>query len=141
MSDRLTDLVGSDGTRAEVALITFTTDAELDGYQQRRQLRFPVLIDADRSAYDTYGMGQGSFLGVWGWRSLRRYWQILRPSGPGSRNDLQPSTEDTRQLGGDMVIDPDGRLAWGHWSMRSTDRPSVDDIVHAVANTTERAQS
>jgi hypothetical protein len=139
--DRLTDITGSDGTRAEVALITFTTDAELDAYQRRRQLPFPILIDADRSVYVSYGLGQGSFLDVWGWRAVRRYWEILRRAGPGSRGDLQPATEDTRQLGGDMVIAPDGRLAWGHWSSRSTDRPSIDDVVQAVADATAKALS
>jgi len=139
--DRLTDIAGTHGTRAEVAMITFTTDDELDVYQQRRQLPFPVLIDADRGVYRAYGLGRGSVLDVWGWRALRRYWQILRPSGPGSRNDMHAATEDVRQLGGDMVIAPDGRLAWGHWSANSADRPSVDDIVHAVTDAEAAARS
>lgn len=141
MSDRLADVAGPNGERSHVALITFTTPGEVAAYQQRRQLPFPILVDADRHVYESYGMGQGSFLDVWGWRAIRRYWQILRPSGPGSRDDLQPATEDTRQLGGDMVISPDGRLVWGHWSNRSTDRPSVDDIVHAVADATAKTPS
>ncbi|MGB3734527.1 MAG: peroxiredoxin-like family protein [Ilumatobacter sp.] len=136
MSDRLDEIAGPRGERSHVALITFTTPDEVVAYQQRRRLPFPILVDAERDVYDAYGMGRGSFLDVWGWRALRRYFQILRPSGPGSRRDLQPATEDTRQLGGDMVIAPDGRLAWGHWSVRSTDRPSVDDIVHAVTEAT-----
>lgn len=136
MRDRLDEVAGPDGERASVVMITFTTSGELDGYQQRRRLPFPILLDPDRQVYDAYGMGRGSFLDVWGWRAIRRYWQILRPSGPGSRSDLRPATEDTRQLGGDIVIAPDGRLAWGHWSERSTDRPSVDEIVRAVAEAT-----
>lgn len=122
-------------------LITFTTSEDLDGYQRRRRLAFPILLDTDRHVYDAYGMGRGSFLDVWGWQAIRRYWQILRPSGPGTRADLQATTEDTRQLGGDMVIAPDGRLAWGHWSERSTDRPSVDEIAHAVAEATAGTRS
>lgn len=140
MSDRLDEITGPGGRRATVALITFTTPDEVAAYQRRRDLPFPILIDERRDVYDAYGMGQGSFLDVWGWRAIRRYWQILRPSGPGRRRDLRPATEDTRQLGGDVVIAPDGRLAWAHWSVRSTDRPSVDDIVRAVdAATTGRS--
>lgn len=139
--DRLDEVAGARGEQAEVVLITFTTPEELDAYQLRRQLRLPILIDADRSVYRAYGMGRGSFLDVWGWRSVRRYWQILRPSGPGRRRDLHATSEDTRQLGGDMVIAPDGRLSWGHWSTRSTDRPSVDDILRAVADATATARS
>ena len=141
MRDRLTDVAGSNGTLAEVVLITFTTKDELDMYQQRRHLPFPILVDADRSVYRSYGLGRASFLDVWGWNAIRRYWQILRPSGPGTRADMHAATEDTRQLGGDMVIAPDGRLAWGHWSANSADRPSVDDIAHAVADATERTRS
>ncbi len=132
MSDRLDEVRGGNGERAAVVLITFTTPDELAAYQRRRRVPFPILIDSDRSVYHAYGLGRGSFLDVWGWRALRRYWQILRPSGPGSRDDLHTPTEDTRQLGGDMVIAADGRLVWGHWSDRSTDRPSVDEIVQAV---------
>ncbi len=141
MRDRLDEVAGPHGERAAVVLITFTTPEELDAYQQRRQLRFPILIDSDRTVYDAYGMGRGSFLDVWGWSAARRYWQILRPSGPGSRDDLQSPTEDTRQLGGDMVIAPDGRLAWGHWSSRSSDRPGVDDIVRAVSDARAKERS
>ena len=141
MSDRLDEIAGPDEERSHVALVTFTTPDEAAAYQQRRQLPFPILIDEDRTVYRAYGLGRGSFLDVWGWRAVRRYWQILRPSGPGSRHDLQPTSEDTRQLGGDMVIAPDGRLAWGHWSLNSSDRPSVDEIVHAVSEATTQASS
>lgn len=113
-------------------LVTFTTDVELDAYQHRRAVAFPILVDADRSVYAAYGMGRGSFRAVWGLATLRRYWQILRPSGPGSVSDLGAATEDTRQLGGDIVIAPNGTIVWGHWSTGPADRPSVDDIVDAV---------
>ena len=141
MSARLDDIAGPGRARAHVALVTFTTPDEVAAYQQRRRLPFPILIDADRHVYNAYGLGRGSFLDVWGWSAVRRYWQILRPSGPGRRSDLQPTSEDTRQLGGDMVIAPDGRLTWGHWSLRSTDRPSVDEIVEAVAEATATTSS
>lgn len=141
MSDRLDDITGPNGERPHLALITFATPDDVVAYQQRRRLPFPILVDSQRRVYDAYGMGRGSFLDVWGWRAIRRYWQILRPSGPGSRRDLQPATGDTRQLGGDIVIAPDGRFAWGHWSVRSTDRPSVDEIVHAVVDATEMVES
>ena len=143
MRDRLDEITGpgSSTSEVEVVLVTFTTDAELDEYQRRRQLPFPILLDADRSVYTAYGLGRGSFLDVWGWHAVKRYWQILRPGGPGSWRDLSSPTEDTRQLGGDMVIGPDGRLAWGHWSSVSTDRPSVDEIVAAVRQACEGTTS
>lgn len=141
MSARLDEVAGPDEQRATIVLVTFTTPDQITAYQRRRNLPFPILVDEQREVYDAYGMGRGSFLDVWGWRAFRRYWQILRPSGPGDRHDLHQATEDTRQLGGDIVITPDGRLSWAHWSVRSTDRPSVDEIVRAVsdASSTERS--
>jgi peroxiredoxin len=118
-------------TDAELVLVTFTTAELLDEYQQRRELSVPILIDRDRAVYAAYGLGRGTIGQVWGWATLRRYAQILRRSGRGLA-DLAPTTEDTRQLGGDFVIAPDGRLSWGFWSEGPSDRPSVDDVLRAV---------
>lgn len=131
VSDRFRDAAAA-SPPAQVVLVTFTTDTELAAYQERRAVPFPILIDAERRVYAAYGLGRGSLRTVWGLRTLRRYWQILRPSGPGVLDDVGAATEDTRQLGGDIVIAPNGTVAWGHWSTGPADRPSVDDIVGAV---------
>jgi hypothetical protein len=88
-----------------------------------------VLRDIDRNAYTAFGLGRGSFLRVWGSRAARRYASLLRADGFGG---LHRPIEDTRQLGGDFVIDPDGRLAWAFWGAGPDDRPSVDDLIAAV---------
>jgi len=116
---------------AELVLLTFTTADLLDEYQERRDLSIPILIDANRDVYATYGLGRGSIGRIWGWATLRRYAQILRRSGRGMA-DLVAATEDTRQLGGDFVVAPDGRLSWGYWSEGPADRPSVNDVLEAV---------
>ena len=41
-------------------------------------------------------------------------------------------TEDTRQLGGDVVVDRDGRLAYLFRSSEPDDRPAVDELVDAI---------
>lgn len=124
MSEQLDDT-------AELVLLTFTTADLLDEYQERRDLSIPILIDANRDVYATYGLGRGSIGRIWGWATLRRYAQILRRSGRGMA-DLVAATEDTRQLGGDFVVAPDGRLSWGYWSEGPADRPSVNDVLEAV---------
>lgn len=131
MSDRFASADGID-----VVLVTFTSNELLDDYQSRRQLNIPVLLDVDRSAYTAYGLGRGSFRAVWGLATLRRYAEILaqsRRKHSGSHvRDLAPATEDTRQLGGDFVIAPDGRLTWGHWCTGPADRPTVEEIAQAI---------
>jgi AhpC/TSA antioxidant enzyme len=127
VSDRL------DTSEVDIVLVTFARAAELDEYQLRRGLPLPILIDAERRVYSAYGLGRASFFDVWGRATARRYLTILRSSGPGSGlRDLKAATADTRQLGGDFVVAPDGRLAWGYWSAGPADRPSTDEIVEAV---------
>ena len=129
MSERL-------GDEAELVLLTFTTADELEEYQRRRELAIPILIDANRDVSAAYGLGRGRIGRIWGWATIRRYAQILRSSDRGMA-DLTSATEDTRQLGGDFVIAPDGRLAWGYWSEGPADRPFLHEVVDAV----ERAGS
>ncbi|MEM9464549.1 MAG: AhpC/TSA family protein [Actinomycetota bacterium] len=128
MRDRLDDL-GPDTT---VVLVTFTDPANLSDHIIRTMLPFPVLTDPDRRAYRAYGFGRGSITRVWGWRAARRYVQLLADGG---WRDLARPTEDTLQLGGDMVIGPDGTLAWGFWGAGPDDRPAVDEIIAAVEAT------
>lgn len=130
MRDRIDEL----GDDTIVALVTFTNPASLAVYVDEHALDFPVLRDVDRTAYAAFGLDRGSLLRVWGWQAVRRYVSILRAEGFGG---LRRPIEDTRQLGGDFVIDADGRVAWAFWGTGPDDRPSVDDLIAAVT----RAQS
>lgn len=114
---------------AEIVLITFTTTAELRRYIERNDITTPVLLDPDRTSYRAYGIGSATTRRVWGWRTLRRYLEIL--TGP-ERQALRRPTEDTRQLGADMVIDRNGDLSWARWSEGPDDRPSVEELIAAV---------
>lgn len=125
MRDRLDEL----GEATEVVLITFTDLATLAAYRDRNALPFTVVSDADRAAYRAFGLGRGSVARVWGWRAVLRYVQLLRDSG---LRALRRPTEDTLQLGGDFVVDPDGTLVYGFWGDGPDDRPSVDDLIAAV---------
>ena len=121
------------GPTPQVVLVTFTHPDNLPGYVDRHDLPFPVLTDPDRRAYAAYGFGRGSVARVWGLRMVRRYLELFRE---GRWRDLRAPTEDTLQLGGDIVIGPDGTLAWGFWGAGPDDRPSVDEIIAAVRTAT-----
>ncbi len=112
-----------------VVLVTFTDRNELASYRSRHELPFPLLLDPDRTVYRAYGFGRASARRVWSIGTLRQYASILRRDGVDA---LERPTEDTRQLGGDVVIAPDGTLAWGFWSAGPDDRPSVDELVAEV---------
>jgi hypothetical protein len=92
---------------AEVVLVTFTRQRNLNGYRRRLGLPYTVVTSEDRAAYDAYSLGRGRPWRVYGLRVLRRYATLLRR---GRR--LERPTEDTLQLGGDFVVDREGRLVY-----------------------------
>lgn len=123
MRDRLDEL--GDAT---VAVITFAAQRKLAGYRHRFAEPLTVLADEDRAVYDAYGLERGSAWTVWGLGVLRRYAQLLRRG----RRLERPGDEDVRQLGGDFVVGPDGRLALCRPQESPDDRPDVDELVDAV---------
>jgi hypothetical protein len=122
VSDRLTQFGA-----AAVVLITFTRPRNLPGFRRRLGLSYPVLADEARAAYRAYGLGRGSWRRVWGLRTMRAYGRLLRAG----RRPRLPS-EDTLQLGGDFVVDPDSRVSYAYRSAGPDDRPSVDDLITAL---------
>jgi AhpC/TSA antioxidant enzyme len=122
VSDRLNEF-GDAG----IALITFTRQRNLRGFRRRLGLGYPVLADETRAVYRAYGLDRGAWWQIWSVRTLRSYGRLLRS---GAR--LSRPTEDTRQLGGDFVVDSQGVLAYVYRSKRPDDRPAVDDLIRAV---------
>ena len=122
MGERLGDLEG-----AAVVLVTFTRPRNLKGYRSRHRLPYPVVADEERAADRAYGFGRGPWWRVYGLSTLAAYARLLRR---GAR--LTKVTEDTLQLGGDVAVGPDGRIAWLFRSRRPDDRPAVDAVVGAV---------
>ena len=113
----------------EIVLVTFTEPDHLASYRDRHDVPFTVLLDPDRVSYRAYGFERAPARRVWSWGTIVKYATLLRRDGLGA---LERPTEDTRQLGGDVVVAPDGTLAAGFWSRGPDDRPSVDDLLAAV---------
>lgn len=113
----------------EIVLVTFTRPNLLAAYVERHDLAFPVLVDPAREVYRTYGYRRGSVRRVWGWRAAKRYVELFRSGGI---KGLRRPVEDTLQLGGDVVISPDGALAYAFHGDGPDDRPSIDELLDAV---------
>jgi hypothetical protein len=86
-----------------------------------------VVTDESRSTYRTFGLRRGTRRRVWGLRSLRRYAELMRAG----RRDVGIGG-DTLQLGGDVVVDRTGRLAYVFRGAGPDDRPTVDELIDAV---------
>ncbi|GIW98275.1 MAG: hypothetical protein KatS3mg111_1608 [Pirellulaceae bacterium] len=119
----------------KVFVITFDDSVLARNYVASTGLPWPLLIDRQRQAYRAYGMERASWWQLYHPGSLLRYLKLLalgqRPGRPG---------EDWHQLGGDVLIDPQGIVRLHHVSQDPHDRPSVDQILAALKKT-EQASS
>jgi peroxiredoxin len=120
-----------------VVLVAFAPAESLAAYQHRKGLDdLLVLSDPDRRAYHAFGFDRGTVLRVWlDPRVWRRYAQLIRR---GRRPEH--AQEDTLQLGGDVLIDAAGRIAWVYRSRGPEDRPSTAQIQQALTRLRARAR-
>ena len=111
----------------EVLAIGFDTLERAERYLGEQELPFPLLVDPEPRVYRAYGLEKGAW-----WRFLLPkvalgYWHMME-----SGAQVQRPEEDPLQLGGDFVVDPEGRLALVHPSKDPTDRPSVATLLAAI---------
>jgi hypothetical protein len=114
---------------ARIACITFADPARLDGFQRKMQLPYGLFSDPERETYQAFGFERASLRRVW--LDPRVWWRYAQLMARGRR--LQAGEEDTLQLGGDAVLDGEGRLTWLYRSRGPEDRPAVDELVDAVS--------
>ncbi len=112
-----------------VACITFADPKRLEGFRRKMQLPYELYADPEREVYRAFGLERASLRRVWlDPRVWLRYMVLL---ARGRRPE--PSEEDTLQLGGDAVLDGEGRLSWLYRSRGPEDRPAVDELVRAAS--------
>lgn len=110
-----------------MAVVTFETDMLAQAYVRETKLEWPLLVDDTRSLYRGYGMEHG---GIWNVYGLRVWWLYFKLFAKGRK--LKVSKSDYRQLGGDVLVDPDGIVRLHYVGNGPADRPSVDSIVGLI---------
>lgn len=111
----------------KVYVVTFD-DAEIaQAYVENNQLEWPLLIDAQRELYDEFGMGRASWWALLKPTSIWKYTLLwMRGTRP------QKVGSDVHQMGGDVLVAPDGKVRLVYVSKEPHDRPSVDSILALV---------
>lgn len=111
----------------EVLIVTFQAGPVVESYARETGLRWPILIDDSLSLYTVYGMGRGN------------WWQILGPASWGEYikllfrgRRLRRPTADPYQLGGDVLIDPQGIVRRHHVGRNPADRPPIPALLQVV---------
>ena len=108
---------------ANVVTVSFGPAQWAPIWLQETQSPFPLLLDVERVAYRAYGL-DSSLRRAWSVQNLRYYAQAKRQG-----RETFGNRGDTNQLGGDFVIDPNGRIRLAHPSYEPTDRTAVSTIL------------
>lgn len=111
----------------QIATISFGTEYWSQVWLQETGSPFPFLVDKPLAAYRAYGL-ESSALQAWSLPTMFYYakakWQGRQTFG---------NRGDTHQLGGDFVVDGNGRIQLAHPSSNPTDRPSIDLLLQTVS--------
>ncbi len=116
-----------DSLRVKIVIISFEAGFFAAQYVRETNLRWPLLVDESRAAYQNYGMFHASFRDVWTPKTLWAYVrEILKGTWP------KKATGDIYQRGGDVLIDPNGIVRMHHVAEGPAARPGVDIILSHV---------
>ena len=124
-------------TGLEIVVVTFAAPRLLRGYQARFAPELTVVSDESLDAYRAFGLRRGSAWSVWGPKVIARYGRLLRAgrNGTGPKLGRPQLMGDPRQLGGDVVVDGDGRVSYIFRGTGPNDRPEIAALVAAVRAT------
>ncbi len=112
-----------------VAVVTFESPDLAADYVRDTGLRWPLLIDESRSLYTAYGMHRGSGWAIWG---PATWWAYAKLLARGRRPQRSSASADVHQLGGDVLIDPDGTVVAHYVGDGPADRPAISALLDPV---------
>lgn len=108
-------------------------DPELVMSRMMHDLNLPyvLMVDADRRAYGSWGLGEATLRsrlvpGLY-WETLKTVFKVIA-----GRERALKEVSGPPQLGGDFVVDRQGRLAFEHRMRSFHDRASIDDLLTAM---------
>jgi hypothetical protein len=110
---------------AEVILVAFDETSLLEAKMLRGlEVSFPLLLDAEKSAYAAWGMGRAGWAQAMLSPKLNwRYLKLLLGGAP-----FLGTAPDMLQLGGDFLLDRQGFIAFEHRMRDSGDRAPVAEL-------------
>ena len=113
----------------DVIAVSFEPPAQVAAFLAQSPQPFRVLSDPERKAYQAFGLGRTSFWGILRpgvlWRYLKLMFEGWQPRKPGAQADLW-------QLGGDFIVDREGKVVFAYPSANATDRPSNEMLMDGM---------
>jgi hypothetical protein len=113
-----------------LVLIGQATPRHAAHFRRRQGIELPVLADERRESYRAAGAKIGTVGELLGPRSVGV--GFARTVQSGGRIHQGRTIGHPAQLGGAMVIAPDGSVAWSHMSEDASDNASAAEILEAA---------
>lgn len=93
--------------------------------------KYDMLLDQHREMYHAFGLGV-SIAKVWSFSNLFLYAEYKALKRQFARTPANIK-DDIYQVGGDFVLDEHGKVIYFHPSENPSDRPSVTELLNAIA--------
>jgi peroxiredoxin len=119
-----------EATGAAVVLIGQASPRHAAHFRRRLELTWPVLADHDRASYRAAGAKVATFNELLGPKVVARGIRASRRS-----NVVQGRTiGHPAQLGGVLVVRPDGAVVWSHMATDASDNAAPEEVVAALGD-------
>ena len=119
-----------DAAGVNLVLIGQATPRQAAHFRRRLEIELPILADEERASYQAAGAKVATFGELLGPRMIRKGMTASRRHGVRQGRTVGHPA----QLGGAMLITPDGRVAWSHMSEDAGDNASPEDILSAIGS-------
>jgi hypothetical protein len=117
-----------DAASVNLVLIGQLTPRHAAHFRRRQGIELTVLADEDRTSYKAAGAKVGTFRELLGPKVVAKGINTSRRTG-----QVQGKTiGHPAQLGGVLVIEPDGTVAWSHMAGDASDNASPTEILTAL---------
>jgi hypothetical protein len=113
---------------ARLVLIGQATPRDAAQFRRRYGIQVPVLADEERVSYRAVGAKVAGFTDLFAPKVMAKG----ALTGLKHRVVQGRTVGDMAQLGGAVVVTPDGRVAWSHLSKEPGDDASPEEILGAI---------
>ena len=120
-----------------LVLIGQGTPRQAARFRDQWEIELPVLADSKRESYRAAGAKVATMGELLGPRSVGR--GAAKTLGSGGRIRQGRVIGHPAQLGGSLVIDLQGRVAWSHMSEDASDNAPPEEILEAARKAAEPA--
>ena len=110
-----------------IVVVTFEAGPVAQAYLRETAMNWPLLVDESRTLYGAYGMLQGRLWHIFGLPAVWAYAKLLMQG-----RKLRGTSGNVRQLGGDVLIDPQGIVRLHHIGSGPADRPAVSLLFETI---------